>query len=104
MENIEMNTCVRVYMPTKNAMQSGRAKSGAWVVEFINPQAPYKEPLMGWQATRASFARKRLSFHTKEEALIFVRAKNFSYTLEDPKEEKSVGKQYGHHFRPGKIL
>lgn len=99
-----MSACVRVYMPTKNAMQSGRAKSGTWVVEFTNPQAPYKEPLMGWQGTSASFARKRLSFHTKEEALTYVQAKNLTYVLEEPKEEKSVPKQYGHHFRPGKVL
>jgi hypothetical protein len=99
-----MSACVRVYMPTKNAMQSGRSKSGTWIVEFINPQASYKEPLMGWQGTSASFARKRLSFQTKEEALIFVRAKKLSYTLEEPKKENLSGKQYGHHFRPGKIL
>ena len=38
----------RIYQPPKNAMQSGRAGTHEWVLEFerLSPQRP--DPLMGW--------------------------------------------------------
>ncbi len=38
----------RIYKPAKTAMQSGRAKTKNWVLDF-EPASPREiEPLMGW--------------------------------------------------------
>ena len=41
-------TIAKIYKPSKT-MQSGRAKSKSWILEFVeNPCKP--DPLMGWQS------------------------------------------------------
>ncbi|MDH5559200.1 MAG: ETC complex I subunit, partial [Alphaproteobacteria bacterium] len=38
----------RIYRPAKTAMQSGRAKTEGWVLEFEPRNAVTPDPLMGW--------------------------------------------------------
>lgn len=38
---------VRIYMPPKNAMQSGTDNINMWQIEFDNRQR-WENPLMGW--------------------------------------------------------
>lgn len=41
---------VRIYVPTKNAMQSGTHKTKKWKMEFDNRER-WENPLMGWTST-----------------------------------------------------
>ncbi len=38
----------RIFKPAKTAMQSGRAKTSRWVLEFEAEAARRIDPLMGW--------------------------------------------------------
>ena len=38
----------RIFMPAKNAMQSGRAQTRQWQLDYEPEQARAVEPLMGW--------------------------------------------------------
>lgn len=38
----------RIYQPTKTAMQSGKANTRFWVLEFEPEECKKIEPLMGW--------------------------------------------------------
>ena len=38
----------RIFKPTKTAMQSGKAKTDAWVLEFEQEEPRKVEPLMGY--------------------------------------------------------
>ena len=38
----------RIYQRPKNAMQSGRARTGLWVLEFEPAEAKKPDPLTGW--------------------------------------------------------
>ena len=38
----------RIFQRPKNAMQSGRARTEEWVLEFQSSEAKKPDPLMGW--------------------------------------------------------
>ena len=42
----------KIYQPTKNAMQSGMAKSDQWLLEFLPEKARPIDPLTGWNTVR----------------------------------------------------
>ncbi|MBP0587607.1 ETC complex I subunit, partial [Mycobacterium tuberculosis] len=51
----------RIYRPAKTAMQSGKAKTESWMLEF-EPEQPRKvEPLMGYTSSRDMKSQIRLS-------------------------------------------
>ncbi|MGE3250283.1 MAG: ETC complex I subunit [Hyphomonadaceae bacterium] len=88
----------RIYRPAKNAMQSGRAGTHEWVLEFepTAPQAP--EPLMGWTSSADTNGQVRLTFATRDEAIAFARAKNIPHQVIEPREPKRIPKAYGDNF------
>ena len=54
----------RIYVPAKNAMQSGRARTRQWVLEY-EPERPREiEPLMGWTASADMRQQLSLDFDT----------------------------------------
>jgi hypothetical protein len=56
----------RIYSPAKTAMQSGKAKTGHWILDF-DPEQPRKiDPLMGYTTSGDMKSQIRLTFETKE--------------------------------------
>jgi hypothetical protein len=89
---------VRIYQPAKTAMQSGKAQTRSWVLEF-EPSAPrVREPLMGWTSSRDTQQQVRLSFATKEEAIAYARAHGMMYTVQEPKPHRVQPKAYADNF------
>ncbi len=94
---------VRIYQPPKTAMQSGRANTRRWVLEF-EPTAPRQvEPLMGWTSSRDTRGQVRLRFDSAEEAVAFARKRGLMYTLERPHEKRLRPKSYADNFRYDRI-
>ena len=62
----------RIYQKPKNAMQSGKAGTGDWVLEFEQSEARRADPLMGWTGSGDTQAQVRLTFPTKEEAKAYA--------------------------------
>ena len=89
---------VRIYKPAKTAMQSGRAKTRAWVLEFEPEKSRFKEPLMGWTGARDTKPQVCLRFRTAEEATAYATSHGLHYTLEAPKAPKIMPKQYSDNF------
>lgn len=88
----------RIYRPSKTAMQSGRAKTRQWVLEF-EPEAPREvEPLMGWTSSRDMRAQVSLSFDTKEEAIAYAREHNIPHTVYEERARKVKPKSYSDNF------
>ncbi|MFX6972972.1 NADH dehydrogenase ubiquinone Fe-S protein 4 [Acinetobacter baumannii] len=50
-------------------MQSGRAKTRDWRLEFDTSENRFVEPLMGWTGSTSTLGQFSLSFPTKEEAI-----------------------------------
>ena len=59
----------RIYRPAKTAMQSGKAKSRDWRLEFEPASARTQDPLTGWTSSTDMNGQVRLSFETPEEAV-----------------------------------
>jgi hypothetical protein len=57
----------KIYIPSKTAMQSGRAKLKKWVLEF-DTKDPSINPLMGWETSTDTLEEVILKFSTKEKA------------------------------------
>ena len=91
--------CARIYRPSKTAMQSGRAGTRRWVLEYepATPREP--DPLMGWSSAGDTLNEVRLKFATLEEAKEFAEKKGLEYTLVEPQERSFKPKNYADNFR-----
>ncbi len=98
-----MTSRVRIYQPAKTAMQSGRARTKAWVLEYEPGAARRPEPLMGWVSGSDTLAQVQLSFDTKDEALAYAARKGLDAVVEEPKQRAFKAKSYADNFRPDRI-
>ncbi len=92
----------RIFRPSKTAMQSGKAKSVAWVLEFEPTDARRQDPLMGWTQTADTEGQVRLEFETKEEAVRYADQHGIAFQLIDPKPAKRILKAYADNFAFGR--
>ena len=53
-------------------MQSGKARTRHWLLEFEQTAPREVEPLMGWTSSRDTRQQVRLKFDTKQEALDYA--------------------------------
>lgn len=58
----------RIFQRTKPAMQSGKARTDEWVLEFEQSEARRADPLMGWTGSGDTQSQVTLTFPTKEAA------------------------------------
>ena len=65
----------RIFQKPKNAMQSGRAGTQRWFLEFAPAEAGKADPLMGWAGSGDTQRQLRLGFATQGEAVAYA-AKN----------------------------
>lgn len=93
----------RIYRPSRNAMQSGNAKTERWVLDFAPDQAKGVDPLMGWTSSGDTRQQVKLSFDTKEEAIAFARENGWPFELIEPKEPKRRIVAYSDNFRFNRV-
>lgn len=91
---------VRIYQPSRTAMQSGRGKTHTWLLEPEIETARTPEPLMGWVSSGDTLNQIRLKFPTKEEALAFAERKGWEAAVAEPAERRISPKNYSDGFRP----
>jgi hypothetical protein len=76
----------RIYKPAKNAMQSGKAKTREWQLEYEPEQPRTVEPLMGWTSSGDMKQQLTLSFDTKDEAVAYCEREGIPYHVLEPAE------------------
>ena len=90
---------VRIYRPAKSAMQSGRANTREWILEYVNPNATRQtDPLMGWTGSDDTSAQVRLHFDTREQAITFAEQEGLNFTVEESRERRRFIKSYADNF------
>ncbi|HEX5645229.1 MAG TPA: ETC complex I subunit [Erythrobacter sp.] len=62
----------RIYQRPKNAMQSGKARTQEWVLEFEQSEARRPDPLMGWTGSGDTQAQVSLTFESCEAAQAYA--------------------------------
>jgi hypothetical protein len=92
----------RIYRPAKTAMQSGKAKTKDWVLEFEPASARRSDPLMGWTQSSDMKGQVRLTFETREEAVAYAQHNGLAFQLFEPKIPKRIIKAYADNFAAGR--
>jgi hypothetical protein len=90
---------VRIYRPSKNAMQSGLGRTQTWILEYEATTRRGPEALMGWTASGDTLNQVRLKFETKDAAIAFAQAKGWNFTV-NPEHDRIVRpRNYADNFK-----
>ncbi len=92
----------RIYLPTKNAMQSGKAKD-SWLLEFVPDKPYFTDNLMGWTGMEDTVREIRMKFATSDEAVAYAKKRGIPYELELPTPVVQMKKAYADNFSSKKI-
>ncbi len=80
-------------------MQSGKANSKRWVLEFEQASdARFVEPLMGWTGSDDMSQEVKLTFDSSDDAISFAKAQGLEYKLVQPQAKKRVIRAYSDNF------
>ena len=88
----------RIYLPARNAMQSGRANTKEWVLEFEPASALVSDPLMVWTQSTDMNGQVRLMFDTREEAVSYAQRHGIAFELLAPKQHRKTVRAYADNF------
>jgi len=88
----------RIYKPAKSAMQSGRAKTHSWVLEFEPAAARRQDPLMGWSSSSDTQAQLRLKFASLDDAIAYAKRKGIPARVDETQERTVSPKSYADNF------
>lgn len=89
----------RLFQRSKNAMQSGTARSGEWVLEFESKARRRPDPLMGWSGGSDTQTQVTLSFETLDQAKSYAERYGIDYHLVPPSERKLKLQSYADNFK-----
>ena len=88
----------RIYKPARNAMQSGRAKTAEWVLEFEPEQPRRIEPLMGYTSSADMKQQVHLHFPSAEAAIDYCERNKIPFTVFKPHEPRRRRASYSDNF------
>ncbi len=89
----------RIYRPARTAMQSGKALTKRWVLEF-EPETPRElDPLMGWTSSNDMRSQVLMEFDSSEEAVAFAEKHAIPYQVFEPHAGRPKSKSYSDNFR-----
>ena len=94
----------RIFKPVKNAMQSGKAKTKDWQLDYEPEQPRVIEPLMGWTSSSDMKSQIRLQFDDKAEAIAYAERNGVAYRVEDPKPVARRILSYSDNFAPNRVV
>jgi 5,10-methenyltetrahydromethanopterin hydrogenase len=89
----------RIYQPPKNAMQSGRANTDEWVLEFTPNEARQADPLMGWTGSGDTQVQVTLKFATAAAAQAYAAKNGIACTVAATQPKKLKLQTYADNFR-----
>ncbi len=89
----------RIYRPSRSAMQSGKARTKKWVLEY-EPQSPRAlDPLMGWTSADDMRQQVRVEFGSMGEATAYAESNGIAYQVFEPHNPSPKAKSYPDNFR-----
>jgi hypothetical protein len=89
----------RIFQESRNAMQSGKAREGRWVLEFESRTPRRPDPLTGWSGGADTQAQVTLTFDTLEAAQGYAERNGVDYHLVPAGERKLKLQSYADNFR-----
>ncbi|MGL3605641.1 ETC complex I subunit [Rhizobium sp. G187] len=89
----------KIYRPAKTAMQSGKAKTHLWVLEFDQAAPRRIDPMMGYTSSVDTRQQVKLMFETLEQAEAYAKREAIDYRVILPKDAKRQVVSYTDNFR-----
>ena len=89
---------IKIFKPSKTAMQSGKGKTKRWLAIYISDKDNIKDSLMGWNSSLDTQSQIKVFFETKEQAIYWAKENNFQFYVEEPKHKKIKPKSYASNF------
>jgi NADH dehydrogenase (ubiquinone) Fe-S protein 4 len=87
----------KIYIPTKNSMQSGLGKTDKWIIEFETDDTGVN-PLMGWETSTSTLSELNLEFSSKDQAIEYAKRNKIDFELIEPRKKKTIKKSYADNF------
>ena len=92
----------RICRPARNAMQSGQAQAGKWLLEY-EPELPSTaDPLMGYTSSADMRQQVRLDFDTREQAIAYAERNGIPYQASEAQDVTPKKISYADNFRFGR--
>ncbi|HEY0111981.1 MAG TPA: ETC complex I subunit [Allosphingosinicella sp.] len=89
----------RIFQRSKNAMQSGNARSDEWVLQFESHRPLRPDPLTGWSGGSDTQSQVTIGFPTLEAAKAYAEKYEIPYHLVPPAERKLKLQSYADNFK-----
>jgi hypothetical protein len=89
----------RIYQMPKNAMQSGRARTSTWMLEFEPAEAKRPDPLMGWAGSGDMQQQVQLSFPSEGAARAYAERCGIAYSVAPTPPRTLKIQAYADNFR-----
>ncbi|WP_416897598.1 MAG: ETC complex I subunit [Minwuia sp.] len=94
----------RIFRPAKTAMQSGKAATRRWRLEFRADAARHPDPLMGWTSLADTQSQVKLEFDTREEAVAYAKKHGIDAKVFEPRERPMKIKAYADNFAYNRVV
>jgi predicted DNA-binding transcriptional regulator YafY len=88
----------KIYRPAKNAMQSGKANSVKWMMEYKPTSPKIVDNLMGWQGSTDMLQEVKLKFDSRDSAIAYAKHNGIDFEVIEPKDAKLKIKSYAENF------
>ncbi len=89
----------KIFCPAKTAMQSGKAKTGNWILEYDPEMRRSIDPLMGYTSSGDMKSQIRMNFDSREAAVAYAEKNGIAFRVIEPKEPKRRQISYAENFR-----
>ena len=89
----------RIFQRPKNAMQSGKALTDQWILEFAPLEAKKPDPLMGWAGSGDTREQVSLTFETSEAACAYAEKYGIAARVHSTPPKKLKLQAYADNFR-----
>ncbi len=84
-----MDQRAKIYQPVKTAMQSGKARTKFWILEFSKSNSN-KDFVMGWTSSTNTNEQVKLKFETQEQAIVYAKQNNIPFDVTMQKKNKLI--------------
>src|SRR5690606_26352087 len=89
----------RIFQRPKNAMQSGKALTDQWILDFVPAEAKKPDPLMGWAGSGDTRQQVQLRFPSKEAAIAYAEKYGINAIVHETPPRRLKLQAYADNFR-----
>lgn len=89
----------RIYQMPKNAMQSGKARTATWMLEFEPAEAKRPDPMTGWAGSGDTQEQVKLSFASADAARAYAERNGIAYHVVATPSKTLKLQAYADNFR-----